>query len=641
MASSRRRSPRATNGVQLMIVPKAEVADAGAGAGDVQRGRCRRPSTRRSRRCSERVERQCRHRRRPRRDHEWMTDTSDLPLTPARDDHAHPEAIADRTFSQVQARLRRIRGARLPPHGVERLRVGCVGRERDLTHRVRELEEQCASRRSPPSDQDLITALGEETARVLGQARESAVELRNKAEEHARRVVREAQETPRELRTTTQQAVETEDPARPRTPRARGRRRSWARRARCASACSPTSSERRQELERQIADLRDGRGKLVETYELVERALGHAARPDGARNPRHRPRCRGAEATDAEPRERPQPHPTTRRPPRCPCRRAGGDRRRGDAGPSRARRARRACRRDDVASRRRRAAEPTHRRRRAVREAALRTGRRARAIDEAPAGPPQRRTATLDRPRPSPSPTEPGVEADAATARSGQHRSRRDAARRGQRRPRRGGASAPSRTSRTTCSTVCAASGARSTPPRCCRRTEDQLARWAHVLQPAVDRAYAAGAAIGGRRDRDRAPRPGAAHRAATSVVVTRCGSGWRRRSSEHRRAARPPTPRSPIAQSLGARYREWRGEQLEGVLGDVLAAATSGACSTPRPTVRRLRWVPAVVGQVPRLRRQRARAHGEGAAISPPVRRTRRRTPAAVACSSSTPTDD
>ena len=33
-------------------------------------------------------------------------------------------------------------------------------------------------------------------------------------------------------------------------------------------------NERRQELERQIADLRGGRGKLVETYELVERALG-------------------------------------------------------------------------------------------------------------------------------------------------------------------------------------------------------------------------------------------------------------------------------------------------------------------------------------------------------------------------------
>ena len=90
---------------------------------------------------------------------------------------------------------------------------------------------------------------------MLGQARESAVELRTKAEEHARRVVREAQETARELRTTTQQAVESktreaEDAART------GPRRSSAKRARCASGCSPTSNERRQELERQIAELR-------------------------------------------------------------------------------------------------------------------------------------------------------------------------------------------------------------------------------------------------------------------------------------------------------------------------------------------------------------------------------------------------
>ena len=86
--------------------------------------------------------------------------------------------------------------------------ASAAARERELTSRVRELEEQLRKPVLPPSDQDLITALGEETARVLGQARESAIELRNKAEEHARRVVREAQETARELRTTTQQAVE-------------------------------------------------------------------------------------------------------------------------------------------------------------------------------------------------------------------------------------------------------------------------------------------------------------------------------------------------------------------------------------------------------------------------------------------------
>ena len=35
---------------------------------------------------------------------------------------------------------------------------------------------------------------------------------------------------------------------------------------------------RRQEFERQISDLRTGRGRLVEAYQVVERALAHAVR---------------------------------------------------------------------------------------------------------------------------------------------------------------------------------------------------------------------------------------------------------------------------------------------------------------------------------------------------------------------------
>ena len=54
--------------------------------------------------------------------------------------------------------------------------------ERQLTARMRDLEEQARKPALPPTDQDLINALGEETARVLGQARESALELRAKAE---------------------------------------------------------------------------------------------------------------------------------------------------------------------------------------------------------------------------------------------------------------------------------------------------------------------------------------------------------------------------------------------------------------------------------------------------------------------------
>jgi DivIVA domain-containing protein len=203
-----------------------------------------------------------------------MTDTSDS-FAP-RSSRTTPEAIAERSFSQVKRGYAESE-VRAYLRMVSSDFAAAASRERDLTARIRDLEDQLRRPVLPPSDQDLIAALGEETARVLGQARESAIELKNKAEEHARRVVREAQETARELRTTTQQAVETktreaEDAARNRAKEIVGEARGLRERV------LADLEERRQELERQIAELRGGRGKLVETYELVERALGHAAR---------------------------------------------------------------------------------------------------------------------------------------------------------------------------------------------------------------------------------------------------------------------------------------------------------------------------------------------------------------------------
>src|SRR5690349_14704147 len=203
-----------------------------------------------------------------------MTDTSDA-FAP-RSSRTTPEAIAERSFSQVKRGYAESE-VRAYLRMVSSDFAAAASRERELTARIRELEDQLRRPVLPPSDQDLIAALGEETARVLGQARESAIELKNKAEEHARRVVREAQETARELRTTTQQAVETktreaEDAARARAKEIVGEARALRERV------LGDLETRRQELERQIGELRGSRGKLVETYELVERALAHAAR---------------------------------------------------------------------------------------------------------------------------------------------------------------------------------------------------------------------------------------------------------------------------------------------------------------------------------------------------------------------------
>ncbi len=393
-----------------------------------------------------------------------MTDTSDS-FAP-RSSRTTPEAIAERSFSQVKRGYAESE-VRAYLRMVSSDFASAASRERELTARVRELEDQLRQPVLPPSDQDLITALGEETARVLGQARQSAIELKNKAEEHARRVVREAQETARELRTTTQQAVEAktreaEDAARNRAKEIVGEARGLRERV------LADLEARRQELERQIADLRAGRGKLVETYELVERALGHAARVM-AEEPSTPPDVPAADvpAADVPAAEVPAPDdaPTAAVPTPAPEPRTDTCARTR----IRARRAESDAATDDPDRRSR--GRVGARCRRAVREAAFRAGRHP--------GDEPRRPASNRRPRSSRSKRWSSKRwkwrkstTPTATSRSTATPPRWPATPPWPRPPTTSsaGASVPSRTSRTTSSTASAVSGARSTCPRSCRR---------------------------------------------------------------------------------------------------------------------------------------------------------------------------
>jgi cell division septum initiation protein DivIVA len=524
-------------------------------------------------------------------------------------------------------------------------------RERELTARVGALEEELRKPALPPSDQDLITALGEETARVLGQARESAVELKNKAEEHARRVVREAQETARELRTTTQQAIETktreaEDAARNRAKDIVGEARALRERV------LADLDERRKLLELQISDLRDNRGKLVETYEVVERALSHAARvmAEEPSTPPDVPPSIGTDAdvTSAVPIVDPPPAPaavqpapeaeppTARQaipataeapaaPPAAETSAAGGA-----ATGSRGKGSRRAKAAPEPAA----TAEPP-----ALATATgaatgadtaepatdvgalfekLRSGRAdvagpesdgapgvdaaAGAAPAAPADPesadPER--ASLAEPEVDPEAEAPSADDDSTAELEVLDPAvvARDAAlddvaddlvRRGKRalqdeqndlldglRRQRGKIDV-----------------SKVVPP-----ADEQVTRWAHVLQPAVDTAYSAGAGSvegsGG---------VGAAPSALLTELSTSVVTPLRERltaSLGHVDARNPADLEIAVAQSLGARYREWRGDQLEGVLGDVLAVAWSRGVFDAAPTGTRLRWVPTVAGKCP-----------------------------------------
>ena len=127
---------------------------------------------------------------------------------------------------------------------------------------------------------------------------------------------------------------------------------------------------------------------------------------------------------------------------------------------------------------------------------------------------------------------------------------------------------------------------------------DDQVARWAHVLQPAVDTAYSAGSATV-----EGASPAGAAPRALLTELSTSVVAPLRERlgaSLEQIDASTPADTEIAVAQSLGARYREWRGEPLEGALGDAMAVAWSRGVYDTAPDGARLRWVPAVVGKCP-----------------------------------------
>jgi len=528
-----------------------------------------------------------------------MTDTSDSFAT--RGSRTTPEAIAERQFSQVKRGYAESE-VRAYLRMVSSDFAAAAARERDLAARVRELEEQSRKPTLPPTDQDLINALGEETARVLGQARESALELRAKAEEHARRVVREAQETARELRATTQQAVEAktreaEDAARARAKEIVGEARALRERV------LGDLNERRQDLERQITDLRAGRGKLVETYELVERALTHAARvmSEEPSTPPDVPAADAAEGGDDARETTDEPPTVATPPPVAPEPEPATDERAPVTAPEESVDASASDESDE---------EP------ARDVGALFEKLRSGQSDDAPSPAPSSAAAADDAPAGASSPVEPAADTPAAAEPGAEPEAQVEAESDDTGEPAtaaRDGALAD-----TTDDLVRRGKRAlqdeqndlldglrrqrgKIDTGKVLPALEDQLARWAHVLQPAVDTAYAAGAGSVG-AEAGGGP-VGSAPRALLTELATGVVSPLRERLESSLGSVDTRTPADTeiaIAQSLGARYREWRGEQLEGVLGDALAVAYSRGVFDAAPDGARLRWVPAVVGKCP-----------------------------------------
>jgi DivIVA domain-containing protein len=518
-----------------------------------------------------------------------MTDTSGTPMFPARDARLTPEAIAERSFTQVKRGYAESE-VRAFLRMVSDDLVAMRNRERELAARAQELEERLARPAAPPSDQDLIAALGEETARVLSQAREAAVDLRNKADEHARRVVREAQEAARELRASTQQAVETK--TREAEDAARTRAREIVAEARSLRERVLTDlNERRGDLERQIAELRAARGKLVEAYEIVERALSQAHRTMA-----EEPSLPATAVAAPEPEA-----PSGYQPESAPGAEAETEAEVGGAEPETGAGAEQPDEGRDVGAlfeKLRSAAAPTGD---GGEEAAETEGAGAPAsptagqVETPEAAPVEAAGLPDEEPAVDTIESEEPDDADRAllaardealgsVADDLAHRAKRalqdeqNDVLDGLRRQR--GKIDPSKV----------------LPP-----AQEQMSRWAHVLQPAVDQAYAAGVASMPSDTSGRAAPavPGALLTELATAVVTPLRTRLES-SLESIDAKSPADVEIAVAQRLGARYREWRGQDLEEVLGDALAVAYTRGAFDAAPDGARLRWVPARVGKCP-----------------------------------------
>jgi hypothetical protein len=124
---------------------------------------------------------------------------------------------------------------------------------------------------------------------------------------------------------------------------------------------------------------------------------------------------------------------------------------------------------------------------------------------------------------------------------------------------------------------------------------EDQASAWAAVLDEPLSAAYSSAyAAMGDGAEPPRAEVP----RDLLAELVEVMVQPWRQRLVTAIDGASDDA--DVVTQRLGARYREYRGRELENALGDALAAVWARGQFAAAPEGARLRWVPDEVGRCP-----------------------------------------
>ncbi len=127
-----------------------------------------------------------------------------------------------------------------------------------------------------------------------------------------------------------------------------------------------------------------------------------------------------------------------------------------------------------------------------------------------------------------------------------------------------------------------------------------QLSAWTEAMAPAIEEAYVAARAVASTSEAS--PVFSAPRRIVTGmvgVVVTPLRD--RLVAAVEETVADDPDPDPGVlAQRIGSRYREWKGQELDSRIGDVLAAAYARGVYDAAPDGSRLRWLPAEPGRCP-----------------------------------------
>ena len=124
-----------------------------------------------------------------------------------------------------------------------------------------------------------------------------------------------------------------------------------------------------------------------------------------------------------------------------------------------------------------------------------------------------------------------------------------------------------------------------------------QVKAWSEVLTPAIVEAYAAARTASAP---DREPVNGAPQRMVTGMVEVLVTPLRDRLLAAVDDTLGDDANPDVIAHRIGARYREWKGQELDNRIRDLLAAVYARGVYDAAPEGARLRWVPAEQGQCP-----------------------------------------